>query len=136
MVEQLNDSGVKLKRIFIESRLPEELEPLQEMANNLCWCWSNDATELFKQISPEQWEALNYNPIAILDQLSMDRAQELLKDKAFMSLMSKAHTSFKKYLAEEPKAGSPKIAYFSMEFGLHISARLYSGGLASARVAG
>lgn len=129
MVEHLNDGGVKLKRIFIESRLPEELEPLQEMANNLCWCWSNDATELFKQISPEQWEALNYNPIAILDQLSMDRAQELLKDKAFMSLMAKAHTSFKKYLAEEPKAGSPKIAYFSMEFGLHISARLYSGGL-------
>jgi alpha-glucan phosphorylase-like protein len=129
MVEQLNDNSVKLKRIFIESRLPEELEPLQEMANNLAWCWSHDATELFKQILPSQWEALNYNPIAILDQLSLERAQELLKDKAFMSLMTKAHTAFKKYLAEEPQAGSPKIAYFSMEFGLHISARLYSGGL-------
>lgn len=129
MVEHLNDGGVKLKRIFIESRLPEELEPLQEMANNLCWSWSNDATELFKQISPDQWESLNYNPIAILDQLSLERAQELLKNKAFMSLMSKAHASFKKYLAEKPKADSPKIAYFSMEFGLHISARLYSGGL-------
>lgn len=129
MVEHLNDGGVKLKRIFIESRLPEELEPLQEMANNLCWCWSNDATELFKQISPDQWESLNYNPIAILDQLSLERAQELLKNKAFMSLMSKAHGDFKKYLGEKPKADSPKIAYFSMEFGLHISARLYSGGL-------
>lgn len=129
MVEHLNDGGVKLKRIFIESRLPEELEPLQEMANNLCWCWSNDATELFKQISPDQWESLNYNPIAILDQLSLERAQELLKNKAFMSLMSKTHGDFKKYLGEKPKADSPKIAYFSMEFGLHISARLYSGGL-------
>jgi alpha-glucan phosphorylase-like protein len=129
MVEHLNDSSVKLKRIFIESRLPEELEPMQEMANNLCWSWSQDATELFKQISPENWEALNYNPIAILDQLGVERAQELLKDKSFMSLMSKAHESFKKYLGEKPADKSPKIAYFSMEFGLHISARLYSGGL-------
>lgn len=129
MVEHLNDSSVKLKRIFIESRLPEELEPLQEMANNLCWSWGQDATELFKHISPENWEALNYNPIAILDQLGVERAQELLKDKSFMSLMSKAHASFKKYLGEKPADNSPKIAYFSMEFGLHISARLYSGGL-------
>ena len=32
-------------------------------------------------------------------------------------------------LSKNPRAGQPKVAYFSMEYGLHISLRLYSGGL-------
>lgn len=127
MVEQLQDNNSRLKRIFIESRLPEELTPLQEMANNLLWSWKQECIELFQQLIPGAWENMNYNPLAVLDQLSRERADELVKDKAFMAAVKKAYASFKEYLSA--KAQGHRIAYFSMEFGLHISARLYSGGL-------
>lgn len=129
MVEQLRDNPGNLKRIFIESRLPEELTPLQEMANNLWWSWNPEAVELFQSILPESWESLNYNPIYVLDQLGLERAEVLVQDADFTSKMARVHAAFLDYIAEKPATTSPSIAYFSMEFGLHISVRLYSGGL-------
>jgi alpha-glucan phosphorylase-like protein len=129
MVEQLRDNPAKLKRIFIESRLPEELTPLQEIANNIWWSWHREAIDLFQSILPESWEALHFNPIYVLDQLGLERANGLVKDADFMAKMNRVHKAFLDYMQEKPQHPSPKIAYFSMEFGLHISVRLYSGGL-------
>ncbi|MCB0598711.1 MAG: DUF3417 domain-containing protein, partial [Phaeodactylibacter sp.] len=43
MIGQMKDNKMKLKRIFIESKLPKELAPLHELANNLWWSWNKDA---------------------------------------------------------------------------------------------
>lgn len=129
MIGQLKSDTFRLKRIFIESNLPEALTPLQEMANNLWWSWNKEATELFRSILPEKWIESNYNPIAILDEMSGERAQELLEDKDFMKRLKAVSKEFKAYMAAKDKAGSPSVAYFCMEYGLHISVRLYSGGL-------
>ncbi len=129
MIGQLKSDTFKLKRIFIETNLPEELTPLQEMANNLWWSWNKEASELFRAILPEKWVAHNYNPIAVLDEMSAERAQELLEDKDFMKKLKSVTKEYNKYMAEKAKASGPKIAYFCMEYGLHISVRLYSGGL-------
>ena len=32
-------------------------------------------------------------------------------------------------MSEKPDPSTPKIAYFSMEYGLHSSLKIYSGGL-------
>ncbi len=129
MIGQLQDSNIKLKRIFIESRLPEALAPLQALAHNIWWSWNAEATALFHTINSERFKELNYNPIALLDDLSGERTQELLADKSFMERLARVEKEFAAYLKEKPDVKSPKIAYFSMEFGLHISLRLYSGGL-------
>jgi starch phosphorylase len=129
MVDQIQDSSLKLKRIFIEARLPEELLPLQDLAHNIWWTWNQEAIELFQALDPEKWEALHYNPVAVLDQLGVDRVQSLLADSAYLDKINRVYGKFNEYIAQKSAASGPRVAYFSMEFGLHTSIRLYSGGL-------
>jgi glycogen phosphorylase len=120
---------MRLKRIFIESRLPEALEPLRELAGNLWWSWNPDATALFQSIAGDQWETLQYNPMAVLDEMGAEQAAQLISDKAFMQRMKEVQRAFQSYMAAKPEKGAARIAYFCMEYGLHISLKLYSGGL-------
>ncbi len=129
MIGQLKDNKIQLKRIFIESTLPDALQPLKVLANNIWWSWNKEAIALFEYIDKEQYIALRYNPVALLEQLSPKRAEELVNDKDFLQRLQGVVREFEAYIAVSPEAGSPKIAYFSMEYGLHISLRLYSGGL-------
>ena len=50
-------------------------------------------------------------------------------DPKFMEQLNKVSTSFNHYMAQPPNSQRPSVAYFCMEYGLHISLRLYSGGL-------
>lgn len=129
MIGELRDTSIKLKRIFIETQLPKELEPLNKLANNLWWSWNKEATELFTAIDPDKFVALNYNPVALLKELDAETSDRLSKDKAFLKQLKQLEKEFDAYLEVKPAKGSPKIAYFSMEYGLHISLKLYSGGL-------
>ncbi len=119
---------MKLKRIFIQNQLPEVLAPLLRLSHNIWWSWNADAQELFRSIDPKRFVALNYNPVALLETLDPNRIQELTTDKAFLKQLKSVEKAFDAYLAEPRKKG-PKLAYFSMEYGLHISLKLYSGGL-------
>lgn len=129
MVGNLTENGAKLKRIFIEPTLPEGLLPLNELAHNLWWSWNHEATELFKNIDPQQFEALNYNPLALLDELSMEKAQELLANADFTTRLKNVYREFRDYIDKAPPKTGAQIAYCCMEYGLHQSMRLYSGGL-------
>lgn len=129
MIGQLHNTQAKLKKIFITSALPAPLEPLRRIAGNLWWSWNNSAIELFHSIDSEKLVELNYNPVALLDQLSPEETATLTADKAFMKKLAQVEKEFDQYLNEKRKAGQPHVAYFSMEYGLHISLRLYSGGL-------
>ena len=121
-------TDMKLKRIFIQNQLPQEIASLKRLSHNIWWSWSADAQELFSSIDPERFVELNYNPVALLETLDPGRMQELVKDKAFLKKLKTVEKAFDAYLAE-PKKDGPKLAYFSMEYGLHISLKLYSGGL-------
>ncbi len=121
-------TNMKLKRIFIQNQLPKELAALQRLSHNIWWSWNADAQQLFAAIDPERFVALNYNPVALLETLDPQRMQELVKDKGFIKQLKSVEKQFDAYLAEPQKKG-PKLAYFSMEYGLHISLKLYSGGL-------
>lgn len=129
MNNQLNKGELKLKRIFIEHQLPEKLAGLQRLANNIYWSWNSEAQRLFESIDPVKFVELNYNPLALLENLNPERIDELSKDKEFLKKLKSAEKALDDYLAEPAKVDSPKIAYFSMEYGLHISLKLYSGGL-------
>ncbi len=129
MIAQWKDRGIKLKRIFIESELPEKLKPLEKLSQNIWWSWNHETIDLFRAIDAKQFIALKYNPRALLEDLSPERMQELMADKAFMKQLDAAERAFDAYMKEGPAKGGPKIAYFSMEYGIHTSLRLYSGGL-------
>ena len=120
---------MKLKRIFIQNQTPDELAALTRMSHNILWSWMPRVAELFRSIDPEQFVALNYNPVALLENLAPARLDELAADKDFLKRVRAAEKEFDAYLAEPMKQGLPRVAYFSMEYGLHISLKLYSGGL-------
>lgn len=117
------------KKIIVKSHLPEKLSPLREISKNLWWVWNTEARELFSFIDNETWDECDHNPVVLLDQVSYKRFKELEKDPGFISRMEKVYGDFRQYLEERKDLGSPQIAYFSMEYGLHDSLKIYSGGL-------
>lgn len=125
----MNSEKPNWKKIFIKPSTPDALKNLYELVSNLWWCWDHDATELIKSIDEERFIEHNFNPIALLNNLSFDQIQKLENDKEFLKKLHAIYERFQTYMAEKPAKGSAKIAYFSMEFGLHASLKIYSGGL-------
>jgi alpha-glucan phosphorylase-like protein len=119
----------KWKKLFVESNIPEKLAPLKELSKNLWWAWNTDARELFEQIDHEIWEETAHNPIDLLDKVSYQRFLELEGDDVFMGKMQAVSRHLQKYLEERKEPDGPQIAYFSMEYGLHDSLKIFSGGL-------
>jgi alpha-glucan phosphorylase-like protein len=128
-LRQPENSNPTWKKIIVESALPSELATLRTISRNLWWVWSVDARALFNEIDPEIWEKCEHNPIILLEQTNHDRFEELKSDESFVLRMKSVEIQFNKYLKERKKLRGPKIAYFSMEFGLHSSLKIYSGGL-------
>ena len=117
------------KKMIIHSNLPDSLKALEKLSMNLWWCWNYEAVELFQTISPNLWEKCDKNPIALLKKVSSDRFQELETDKSFITKLNKVNAEFIAYMNADKKENFPKIAYFSMEYGLTDNLKIFSGGL-------
>ena len=117
------------KEFNVKSTLPKELECLDELAHNLWWVWNYDARELFCSLDEEIYERVGHNPVQLLELLSYERKEEIVKDKNIMDNVKAVYKRFKDYMNEKPNTERPSIAYFSMEFGIHNSLKIYSGGL-------
>lgn len=116
------------KKILVEPVYSDEMRKLQELAGNIWWCWNVDAIELFESINPVEFERLEQNPIALMKGLTKFQIEKLEKDADFVEKLNKVYDKFRKYMSVEP-ANDSKIAYFSMEYGLLKSLKIYSGGL-------
>ena len=127
--QQLTTERPTWQRMMIEKTLPKRLHPLEELSRNLWWSWTLGARDLFEYIDKELWVEVDRNPIAMLDKLPMERLLELENDAAFLERLDAVYTQFKEYMNEKPDPKAPKIAYFSMEYGLHHTLKIYSGGL-------
>ncbi|NOY36157.1 MAG: alpha-glucan family phosphorylase [Chlorobi bacterium] len=117
------------KSLFVESRLPERLLPLEELALNIWWSWNEEAEQLWKSIDPELWAASGYNPVLLLKRTDYTKLLKLTQKKEFLDKMDRVLETFHAYLSEVPKQHEPLVAYFSMEFGLLETLKIYSGGL-------
>ena len=125
-----------LRRFNVVPRLPPSLENLRAIAHNLWWAWEPMARDLFVRIDPDLWEDVHGNPIELLSRVGQARLDELAADDAFISTLEATHTQFQRYMSRDgwfakrfPDVASGRIAYFSMEYGLHQSLPIYSGGL-------
>ena len=117
------------RKMRVSHSFPESLNGLLELSRNLYWCWNTEATDLLRMIDPAHWEFSDHNPISLLESLSFSQLQALEKNADFMSRLQSVMTDFNAYMAKAAEKKGPKIAYFSMEFGLHESVQIYSGGL-------
>lgn len=116
------------KKILVEPVYSKDMKKLQELSNNLWWCWNVDAIELFESIDPVAFERLEQNPIALMKSLTKFQIESLEQDANFIGKLDKVYDRFKKYMSVKPENDN-KIAYFSMEYGLLKSLKIYSGGL-------
>ena len=117
------------KRISVESNLPKTLQPLRDLSKNLWWVWNTEAREVFQYIDPEIWEECEHNPIVLLDKVGYLRLTELKNNEEFVAKMHRVYSDMNKYLEDRKSLEGPEIAYFSMEYGLHDSLKIFSGGL-------
>ena len=116
-------------RMMVDKTLPKRLHALEELSRNLWWCWNPGARDLFEGIDPALWAESDRNPIAFLDKMSVERMKELEKDTNFLAQLDAVHTQFRDYMNEKPDPKATTVSYFSMEYGLHSSLKIYSGGL-------
>ena len=127
--QQLVSNTPSWTRLMVERKLPERLRPLEELSKNLWWSWTMSAYELFEYIDNALWVKCEKNPIDFLDKLTYSRILALEKDEVFLGKMDAVYAQFEDYMRQKADAEGPKIAYFSMEYGLHSSLKIYSGGL-------
>ncbi|MCZ4695231.1 alpha-glucan family phosphorylase [Ancylomarina euxinus] len=128
-LETPKSNQVSWRKLFIGSNLPESIKGLEELSMNIWWSWNYHAIDLFKFIDPILWHKCNKNPILLLKQIPSKRLIQLVTDDDFIKKYNHVYQDFKDYLAVEPEIKQPKIAYFSMEYGLNDNLKIYSGGL-------
>ncbi|MDD4032737.1 MAG: alpha-glucan family phosphorylase, partial [Bacteroidales bacterium] len=119
----------KWRRLLVETSIPKELSALQDLSRNLWWSWNYDAVELFESIDRKEWLRAGRNPILFLEHLSYEKLQFLASDVSFMARLEKTYSHYQEYMRHKSEKAGPEIAYFSMEYGLHSSLKIYSGGL-------
>lgn len=88
------------------------------------------ATELFAGLHSERWEEVHHNPLLLiqeLDDATLERARPLIDEveRRFDAYMAAQDT----WASREMPGFAGSICYFSMEFALHESLPIYSGGL-------
>ena len=116
---------------------PEPLKPLEEMAYNLYFSWHPEVMNLFRKlVSDGDSETAVTNPIKVLAEAPQEILEEKSKDSEFIANVNNIYEHFQQYISAKTwydsawqKTDKTKIAYFSLEFGLHECLPIYSGGL-------
>ncbi len=127
VVYQKNDTP-SWKKVLVKPVYSPEMKKLEELSRNIWWCWNVDAIELFESIDPVAWKATEQNPVALMEGLSVEQIKDLENNSDFVERLNKVYDQFKAYMAQ-PTQQKDLIAYFSMEYGLMKSLKIYSGGL-------
>jgi glycogen phosphorylase len=116
--------------------LPKRIARLGEPAFNLWWTWQTESNHLYGKLDYDLWERIGHNPVRFLQEVSRKRLSRFSKDKDYLNLYDGFFKKFDAYFtspawAQEnhPEFKDSPVAYFSMEFGLHETLPIYSGGL-------
>lgn len=117
------------KEVNVKSTLPSELKCLDELAHNMWWAWNYEARNMWKSLDSDLYEEVGHNPVMLLDRLSYERKEAIVKDKAIMESVKQVYKKFRDYMDVKPDATRPSVAYFCMEYGINQVVKIYSGGL-------
>ena len=120
-----------------ETQIEKQIVELRDLAYNLWFSWSPEAQEIFHELSPYFWEHSTHNPVEVLEWVSGQELRSRLQNPVFFNKVVKVCREFRAYMGHKdtwvrkhaPALRNAPVAYFSAEFGLHESLRIYSGGL-------
>ena len=101
-------------------------EKLTSISRNLWWSWNPEVLALYRRLAPTQFETHKSNPVVALRHAD----ESVFNVGAFQRDVNEAFDAFQAYMKETPRLeDAPKTAYFCMEYGIHESLPIYSGGL-------
>jgi len=116
--------------------LPTRIGGLADLAYNLWWSWHPEARELWRALDLQAYRESGHNPVRILSLISREAIERAAGDAAFLSLYDRVMKQFRRETEAPPRgfpghpeASSGPVAYFSAEFGVHVSLPVYAGGL-------
>ena len=119
-----------LKEFLVRPALPQAIGRLSEIAYNLVWSWDHTIRSVFRRLDPGLWKESNHNPIRLLGSIPQEKLDRAASDPRFLLLYKRACERHDSYLhSSAPTEATPRIAYFSMEYGLLDCMQIYSGGL-------
>ncbi|MGH9582987.1 MAG: DUF3417 domain-containing protein, partial [Bryobacteraceae bacterium] len=119
-----------LKEFLVQPALPPSLSRLSELSYNLLWSWDHTIRSLFRRLDPALWKESNHNPIDLLGRIPQEKLNRAAADPRFTQLYRRSCERHDSYLQSAvPGEHTPRIAYFSMEYGLLDCLPIYSGGL-------
>ena len=125
------------KKPLTSEELKELVTGLNKLARNLWWTWSQEAQEIFQELSPRGWQNLYHNAVAILHEVSDYELRVRLQDPDFAERVSEVLRLFEAYMNDQdtwahehaPALRANPVAYFSAEFGFHETLPIAAGGL-------
>ena len=128
---------MKIHSFNVQPHLPENINFLEELANDMWFTWNWQAILLFVQVDEKLWTAAKRNPKWFLGSVPQKRFEELSKDENFVQLVNKVKESYYNYKNNphtwyhdhKHENGQLLTAYFSMEYGIGEGLPIYSGGL-------
>jgi len=124
---------MKIRLFSVAPSVPKPLRFLETLARNMWWCWNPDAIEIFRRIHPQLWRETGSNPIELLSRVPQERLSALANDEGFLTHLREVQERFaadnRGKVSDSQGPSRACIAYFSLEYGIHETLRLYSGGL-------
>ncbi len=103
-------AGAQLAPIVSEARtLGQFVAPAHQrlcaLAQNLWWSWDAETTSLFRELDPVLWRELDHNPVALLQQIPIDKLEERASQLALHSRINYAYRRMQEYLRLQEDLG-------------------------------
>jgi starch phosphorylase len=118
------------------TNLPERICGLGRLAYNLWWSWHPSARQLFRALDVHAWRESGHNPARTIALLPRAALESAAVDRDFLAHYDAVMDEYEAetasqtgwFTAEFGRVPAP-LAYFSAEYGLHVSLPVYAGGL-------
>jgi len=102
----------------LERQLPEALQALYDLANDVRWTWNHAGDQLWRTIDADSWQT-HRNPYVILQTTASSRFEQLAKDESFLQQLQLLVHDRQQYLNrqgwyQQRHVSSPlqQVAYF------------------------
>src|SRR5580765_4633461 len=89
-----------IQSILSTIELTELTVGLHRLARNLWWTWSQEAQEIFQELSPRGWQNLYHNAVAILHEVSDYELRVHLQNPDFSDRVSRVLAALDTYLKD------------------------------------
>ncbi|HEU68491.1 MAG TPA: alpha-glucan family phosphorylase [Candidatus Acetothermia bacterium] len=113
-----------------DPKLPERIQGLADLAYNLWWSWNPDARRLLRALDLQAYRESVHNPVRMLHMIAPEALSRAAQHEEFLSLYDRVMERFRAETQAPAGEFPPRpVAYFSAEFGVHVSLPVYAGGL-------